>query len=239
MNGNKMEENEYSLEEIIKNDIKCQIKKSITEFYKCESRYDGLQSICKDCGRMQMKKYYIKTKLIYSLKAKKYYRINKKKLLNRRKKWYLNNTEDAKKYKQEYQQNNKEKIKDYYLKNKKQIIKNQIQRQKIRLKTDINYKLKIGLKNRVRLAIKHNQKSGHTLELLGCDIEFLKKHLEAQFKDGMNWENYGFYGWHIDHIRPCVSFNLSKPEEQKNCFHYTNLQPLWASDNLSKNDKWN
>jgi hypothetical protein len=52
----------------------------------------------------------------------------------------------------------------------------------------------------------------------------------------MNWDNYGFYGWHIDHIRPCASFDLSKPSEQRKCFNYTNLQPLWATENWGKRD---
>jgi hypothetical protein len=68
------------------------------------------------------------------------------------------------------------------------------------------------------------------MELVGCSVEDLKK----QFRDGMSWENYGRYGWHMDHIKPCASFNLINKEEQKECFHYTNLQPLRAEKNLSK-----
>jgi len=60
----------------------------------------------------------------------------------------------------------------------------------------------------------------------------LRLHLERQFKDGISWDNYG--EWHIDHIRPCAKFDLSKPEEQRACFHYTNLQPLWEKENVSK-----
>tara|TARA_R110000751_G_scaffold131998_3_gene234420 strand:- start:438 stop:656 length:219 start_codon:yes stop_codon:yes gene_type:complete len=69
-------------------------------------------------------------------------------------------------------------------------------------------------------------------------------HLEDQFQDGMSWENYGrpngdyLEGWHIDHIKPCALFNLEDASQQKECFHYTNLQPLWAEDNLSKGDKY-
>lgn len=77
------------------------------------------------------------------------------------------------------------------------------------------------------------------MELLGCTIEELRTHLEAQFQEGMTWDNYGRDGWHIDHIKPCSSFDLLKEAEQRECFHYTNLQPLWAKDNLSKGAKLN
>ena len=73
-------------------------------------------------------------------------------------------------------------------------------------------------------------------DLLGCEIPHLRAHLESRWKPGMSWENYGFYGWHIDHIVPCAKFDLSDPEQQKACFHWTNLQPLWAKENLKKRD---
>ncbi|MDE2097588.1 MAG: hypothetical protein KGL39_10105 [Patescibacteria group bacterium] len=76
-----------------------------------------------------------------------------------------------------------------------------------------------------------------SIEYLGCSIEHLKNHLESQFKTGMSWENHGIKGWHIDHIRPCASFDLSSPEQQKQCFHYTNLQPLWWHENIQKSDR--
>lgn len=72
--------------------------------------------------------------------------------------------------------------------------------------------------------------------LTGASIEVVKEHLERQFKKGMSWENRG--EWHVDHIRPCASFDLTDPEQQKQCFHYTNLQPLWAAENISKSDRW-
>jgi hypothetical protein len=81
------------------------------------------------------------------------------------------------------------------------------------------------------------------LELLGCAIEKVVKHIEAQFKEGMAWDNYGYYSWHIDHIKPCDAFDLTDPAQRAaaqraECFHYTNLQPLWAEDNLAKGAKW-
>ena len=74
-----------------------------------------------------------------------------------------------------------------------------------------------------------------TEKLLGCTFEYFIEYLQRLFKVGMTWKNYG--KWHIDHIKPCASFDLSKLEAQKKCFHYTNLQPLWAEENLKKGAK--
>ena len=78
-------------------------------------------------------------------------------------------------------------------------------------------------------------KKNKTFDIVGCTPEFLKEHLENKFKEGMSWENHDLYGWHIDHIIPLSS---AKTEEEiyKLC-HYSNLQPLWAGDNLSKGNK--
>jgi hypothetical protein len=73
--------------------------------------------------------------------------------------------------------------------------------------------------------------------LLGCTVKELKQYLESKFQKEMSWENYGLKGWHIDHIIPCTSFDLTKKEEQRKCFHYTNLQPLWCNENLRKSGK--
>jgi len=81
-----------------------------------------------------------------------------------------------------------------------------------------------------------SKKSKRTLELVGCSIRDIRQHLENQFKDGMSWENQG--EWHIDHIKPCSLFDLTDPEQQKECFNYKNLQPLWAIDNIKKSNKW-
>jgi hypothetical protein len=116
---------------------------------------------------------------------------------------------------------------------------------KWRLKTDINFRICNNLRVKIHHAMKNLSKSAHTKELLGCSIEELKTHLASKFTKRMSWDNYGtgYNGkgmeqWHIDHIRPCASFDLSKASEQKKCFNYTNLQPLWAKDNLEKSDKY-
>ena len=94
------------------------------------------------------------------------------------------------------------------------------------------------LRSSVRYALRGRKKSACSLSLIGCTIEELKAHLEKQFKPGMSWVNHSVKGWHIDHIRPCASFDLTDPEQQKQCFHYTNLQPLWAGENYSKGDTY-
>lgn len=93
------------------------------------------------------------------------------------------------------------------------------------------------IRNRVRFVMLGKIKSAPTLVLLGCPLDLFRLHLQNQFRDGMAWNNYGTY-WHIDHIRPCASFDLSKPEEQAKCFHYSNLQPLTAFENKSKGAKY-
>ena len=89
------------------------------------------------------------------------------------------------------------------------------------------------------MAIKQqsSNKAYSTIELLGCTVKECREYLEKQFKEGMTWENHSKNGWHIDHILPCASFDLNDPEQQKKCFHYTNLQPLWAEENRLKRDK--
>lgn len=106
-----------------------------------------------------------------------------------------------------------------------------------KVKNNLNLNLTQILRSRCYNALKckNNRKSTHTLDLLGCSIEHLKRHLESQFKEGMSWDNYG--KWHVDHIIPCSYFDLTKEENQRICFNYRNLQPLWAKENDSKGAK--
>ncbi len=117
--------------------------------------------------------------------------------------------------------------------NKKQCIY-----EKDRCKTDPEFKLLKTLRSRLNSALKSKNaiKSTKTLDLIGCSTSFLMGYLDAKFTEGMTWENHG--EWHIDHIKPCAKFNLLIEDEQRKCFHYSNLQPLWAKDNLSKADKY-
>ena len=94
------------------------------------------------------------------------------------------------------------------------------------------------LRQRVLKAVRAQKasKKSRTRELIGCSYQELRDHLARQFKPGMSWENHG--EWEIDHIRPVASFDLTDPREQEKCYHYSNLQPLWALENRRKRDKW-
>lgn len=91
------------------------------------------------------------------------------------------------------------------------------------------------MRERLRAALHGITKGKSTMLLVGCSVIQLKKHLAKQFHTGMSWNNYG--EWHIDHIKPCASFDLLDLAAQIECFHYTNLQPLWASANQSKGNR--
>ena len=107
--------------------------------------------------------------------------------------------------------------------------------QRQRRASDPGYRLRWYLRNRVRGALQKGSKSAPTLALLGCTIPEWRVHLEALFRPGMTWENYGPV-WHVDHRKPCASFDLTDPAQQRACFHYTNTQPLFAAENLKKSD---
>src|SRR6266508_55598 len=117
----------------------------------------------------------------------------------------------------------------------------QARREKEKLKRNdgSSFKLKQNLKCLIRNSLRafHHKKQSKTSELLGCSIEHLRVWLTFYFQIGMTWKNYGS-AWHIDHIRPCASFDFSDVNQQKECFHYTNLQPLFAVDNIKKGAKY-
>ena len=139
----------------------------------------------------------------------------------------------------------KECRREYYLRNRDKILQDsksvkfkqrRNKRHRERRKKDMHWRTLDNCRRRINSALEGKTKSASTEELIGCSIEYLNKHLENQFTEGMGWDNR--HEWHIDHIRPCASFDLSDPAQQRECFHYSNLQPLWAEDNMRKNDKW-
>ena len=120
---------------------------------------------------------------------------------------------------------------------RKQRISRIIERQRERYLEDPAYAMQIRLRGRMAYAMRacSTKKSARTLALVGCSRKELADHIELLFKPGMSWGNRN--KWHIDHIIPCSAFDLTTKQGQRAAFHYTNLQPLWAKDNLRKSKK--
>jgi hypothetical protein len=220
---------------------------------------NNITGICRVCGHNLGK-----VSVCYFCNKKEYfkenYRQNKEKALIGQKKRYerIKHTKEYKEKMKEYNERTKDKRKKYfhdfyikhyekcrehgkiyYEKNKHWMIPKYRQHVIKRKKTDVNCMLRDLLRSRIVGAIKHQKSNKETPStiLLGADINTVRLHIEKQFKEGMTWQNFGTFGWHIDHIIPCISFDLTIIEEQKKAFHYTNLQPLWAKENLSKGGK--
>lgn len=220
----------------------CKFEKDINDFHKDKRRKDGHHSQCKTCIKERSKKYYLKNreKEIEKSKAfnKIYYPKNKDKINNRNKIYAAKNCDKIKKYKQEYGIKNRAKRKKYLLENKKVFSKKHTEYVNNRCKTNINYKISHNLRTRIGHAVKDAVKSDHTLNLLGCSIDFLKGHLQqSAYKNGyadFNINNYEGKKYNIDHIIPCKFFNLVCSYHQKLCFNWGNLQILSVADNLAK-----
>lgn len=170
-------------------------------------------------------------------KAKAYIDENKERL-NQQKRYYYNINRDALLAKRR-EKHPPKRIKLTEDERKRRRKAAEKKRLSLKWKTDPVYRATQNMRNRIREAVKMQKgyKIDSSVKLLGCTVREFRSHLEKQFKKGMNWDNYGITGWHIDHVIPVASFDLSDPIQQRQCFHYTNLQPLWAMDNIRKSDK--
>ena len=183
----------------------CKENKLDSDFYYRSDKPYLLQSHCKKCILEKRRNYQKKNIEYFKEKDRKYSKINRYKKLI-----YLKN----------WQQSNRDYINAKF---------------KEKHNNNLNFKMSNNIRTRIRNALKRNSKSSSSFDLIGCDLSYLKHHLESKFTNGMSWENYG--DWQIDHKIPCSFFDLSNEENQKLCFHYSNLQPLWKEDNLRKSSK--
>lgn len=195
----------------------CKNQKNNSEFGKNKYNKDGLEYRCKSCRKEKYKNNKDEINKKRRLKQKEVYQKNKDKI----KKYADSRRLEKAKYDSEYREQNKEKIRNY----KKEWEKNK--------KNDPVFKIKRNLRRRLNHVVAKTLKADKTFNLIGCSAEEFKLYLESKFLEGMSWQNYG-KGWHIDHIIPCSAFDLSKQEEQRKCFHFSNCQPLWKKDNLKK-----
>lgn len=140
-----------------------------------------------------------------------------------------------------YQQNKEIILKrnnQYYLENKDKVNKKRQERVRHKEHTDPLFLLQRRLRGRIYRAVKNGYKGGSAIKDLGCSIEQFKQYIESQFVEGMSWDNYGLFGWHLDHVKPLSLFDLSDPEQFKQACHYSNMQPLWAANNLKKGNNY-
>ena len=190
---------------------KCNEDKILLEFIKDKSKKDGLSNICKECKKIENYRYRLSDSERYKQQQKKYRNLNKEKESIRHKKWLAENKQKRTEYCINYEKNRK--------------------------RIDPIFKVLRNVRVRLNLFLKNKKliKPDQTMSLVGCQLDVLIDHLESNFLFGMSWENYGKGGWHIDHIIP-LSSAKNEYDVIKLC-HYTNLQPLWAKDNLKKGNK--
>lgn len=213
----------------------CKEEKDINFFCKDKLRKDGHSYICKECSRKLNFDYKNSHKQELSVYRKKYCKDHKEEIFNKRRENYY-----------KYREVNRLRSKGYYYANRDRIrqeLRDNREKENRRLKKyrseNINARIAVNLRNRIYGVLKGYKKESGLKDVLGCNIMAFRIYLESLWTDGMSWDNYNKTGWHIDHIRPCASFDLSDPEQQKQCFHYTNLQPMWAIPNMIKNSWYN
>ena len=194
---------------------KCEQEKKLSDFYKRSTSKDGLHNMCKHCFKVWAQKRYAANRDALKSNNKSYYDANKASILKQKEVYYENNKENIKAY-----CNSREKERAAY---------------KRRRGKDPTRRAIRNMRVYMYQILKGTCKCASQLELLGCTREQYRSHMEAQFTDGMSWDNYG--EWHQDHIIPVSSFDNKDLEQQKVCWHYTNFQPLWAKDNLKKHNK--
>lgn len=200
---------------------KCNIEKSLTEFYINKKRPENK---CKQCKQEYIRNNNKKYGKEYFLEnTRKYKQNNKEKVLQEQriyysnnKKYWLNNPK-RKEYLKKWNVLNREKLNQYILN---------------KYKNNNQFRLGIVLRNRFKQAIK-GFAIGDIKTLIGCSIEECKVYLEKQFYPEMSWENHGDV-WEIDHIIPCFRFDLTDVRQQKECFHYTNMQPLFKTTKIAE-----
>lgn len=214
---------------------------------RCETRY---RENCDELKKRSNKHYHDNKETILA-QRQKYKSANREKVLAKKREWSRLNTVQiatmSRRYRQENRQIILKKKKQYREQNPGKVAESRRrhaqankdklrqfynERKRRRWATRPDYVMIERLRARLTNCLAGVSKSASTIKLLGCTREKLVAHIEAQFVLGMTWGNRS--EWHIDHIKPCASFDMLDPEQQRVCFHYTNLQPLWALDNLKK-----
>jgi hypothetical protein len=224
------------------------------DFYNCSANKDGKKNQCKDCSKEYSRSYGQKNKESIRIYNAKRYSENRESILEYGKRWKKKNKEKVSTYNTEYRKVNKDEIlkaeKVRYWNNRKSaLLKNKLWHQnnkahraeyfRLKRESDLCFRIRSNLSVRLWHALKRQSTTISTSieDLIGCSLLHLIAHIESHFTPDMTWENYGTI-WEIDHIKPCIRFNLVDEEQQKLCFNWKNLQPLLVYDNRSKGKKY-
>lgn len=216
---------------------RCGVEKPVSDFNKLGWKHGSKpRTECRACQSNRFKEFYNKNAEEQRARVRVYMSNNSEKRAEYRKK----NSERDKAYKKQYRKDHAEEIKEYsklvkVRRNESGYYNSYVKKKSA---TDIQFRLKRVLRSRLRCAIKDNLKTGSAVRDLGCSVDFLKEYIEKQFKPGMTWENWGYRGWHLDHIKPLALFKLEDRNEFLTACHYTNLQPLWGLENILKSDTY-
>jgi hypothetical protein len=213
---------------------KCGKEKPDTEFTKRRSGHKKLRSHCKQCIREENQTYNAAHREEKREKTAAYYLAHREEKLKKDAAYSKAHPEKARARTRTYYAKHRDKCREYasiyYAAHKPEYCAYV----KMRYRTDPNRRVYANLLAGMNKAIKNGKGSAHLVDLIGCTIPELRAHLEKQFLPGMSWENYTRYGWHIDHIIPCNCYDLTDPKQQRACYNFTNLQPLWSVDNWKK-----
>jgi len=225
---------------------KCDEELPLDRFYKrrYKSGKTGTESRCKGCANTASAKWQKNNRERIAIRERNRRAIDPDYRMKKRVEsaiWRDENSGKVSAASAQYRKDNPEKIKASVTKWRKNNPGKYKTRkgayEKERRAGDINYRIMCNIRTAISSTIIGNKKAAHTEGLLGCSIGEFKNHLERLFFSGMSWDNYGRYGWHIDHIIPLSYFDFSDPEQQKRAWHYTNLRPLWAEENVRKGAK--
>lgn len=232
----------------------CGIEKPLSEYQKAGGG-KWLQPYCKPCDSNRKKKHHLENRERIIVKNREYYHKNKEEIsrkdkekraaIPKRPKVYNRMPEEERKRRKSecdkrYRQLNAEKIiankRSYQESGRATEVAKAWQAKQM---SNIEFRTKKRLRGRIYVALKRGIKSESTMVLLGCTIEYFKQYFESLFTEGMTWEKYADGEIVIDHIKPCILFDLTKEDQQRECFNYKNLQPLWKIDNLKKGITYN
>lgn len=227
---------------------KCKKDKDLSEFNKCSRVKDGRKSQCRECQQKEKAvydnnnpahnhEYYITNKDIILHRNKEYVEAHREQSNQIKNNYIKKYPEKRLEQSRRYYANNKHKRKEYV--NANRDILNE--KKRIYRQTHPQEKIAHNLRTRISSVLSGKSKGGRLFHLVGCNMDFLKSYIELFWEDGMSWSNYGkgIGKWSLDHTIPLEVFDLTDEQQQLTAFNYSNMRPMWYSQNAAKGSLYN